>query len=264
MALVYGLSTAIGGWAAQGWGTRSEPLRVEVRFHGTAWPFLGRFTAGAAISVAIGLVWSLPIGAVVMLAAVFGFSMGLHVWLRAPTDVTRASSPAMSLGQDRVAALAFAVSVALAIGLFYAFAIALSQPHSHLGAVQDPFHLIRALPAGAVSALFGWFSLRHVGAASYGLAGFVVGGLAMSHHISLGQGLAAGAVFGLAIGVTATFSRAWGAYQLCRVWLALRGRTPLRLSRFLADAHRRGVLRQAGAVFQFGHARLRDRLAGGP
>lgn len=262
MAMVYGLSTAVGGCAAQGWGTRSGPLRVEVRFRGTARPFLGRFAIGVAISVAIGLVWLLPVGAVVLLAAVFGFGMGLHVWLTAPTEVTRASSPATTHSQDRVATLAFAVSVALAIGLFYAFAIALSQPHSNLGAVRDPFHLVRALPAGLVSALFGWFSFRHVGAVSYGLAGFVIGGLAMSHHIPLGLGLAAGGVFGLAIGVTTALSRSWGAYLLCRAWLALRGQTPLRLNRFLTDAHRRGVLRQAGAVYQFRHARLRDRLTG--
>jgi hypothetical protein len=31
--------------------------------------------------------------------------------------------------------------------------------------------------------------------------------------------------------------------------------------RFLADAHRRAVLRQVGAVYQFRHARLQDNLA---
>lgn len=33
-------------------------------------------------------------------------------------------------------------------------------------------------------------------------------------------------------------------------WLALRGRLPLRLMRFLNDAHRRGVLRQSGTTYQ--------------
>jgi hypothetical protein len=33
------------------------------------------------------------------------------------------------------------------------------------------------------------------------------------------------------------------------------------LNRFLEDAHRRGVLRQAGALYQFRHASLHDRLA---
>jgi hypothetical protein len=33
---------------------------------------------------------------------------------------------------------------------------------------------------------------------------------------------------------------------------------------FLADAHRRGVLRQAGAVYQFRHIELQHRLATRP
>ncbi|WP_426513177.1 BTAD domain-containing putative transcriptional regulator [Dactylosporangium sp. McL0621] len=263
-AWVYGLSTAVGGCAAQGWGARSGPSRVEVRFRGTALPFLSRFVIGVAISVVIGLVWSLQTGPVVILASAFGFGMGLHVWLEVPTEANRASSPATTYAQDRVATLAFALSVAVPIGLFYAFAISVSQPHSHLGAVADPFHLARALPAGLVSALFGWFAFRYVGAVGYGLAGFVVGGQAMAHHIPLSLGLTAGAIFGLAIGLTAALSRSWGVYQLSRAWLALHGQTPLQLNRFLQDAHRRGVLRQTGAQYQFRHTRLHDRLADEP
>lgn len=54
---------------------------------------------------------------------------------------------------------------------------------------------------------------------------------------------------------------AYCRFVLTRLALALRGRLPWRTMTFLADAHRRGVLRQAGAVYQFRHARLRDRLA---
>ncbi|SFY52717.1 NACHT domain-containing protein [Streptomyces sp. F-1] len=53
----------------------------------------------------------------------------------------------------------------------------------------------------------------------------------------------------------------WADYLLARSILAARGLMPWRLGTFLADAHRRGVLRQAGSVYQFRHARLRDRLA---
>ncbi|BBC31686.1 hypothetical protein SGFS_029800 [Streptomyces graminofaciens] len=55
---------------------------------------------------------------------------------------------------------------------------------------------------------------------------------------------------------------AWVRYTQARVWLALRGRLPWRLQGFLEDAHRRGVLRQSGGVYQFRHLELRDRLAG--
>jgi len=55
----------------------------------------------------------------------------------------------------------------------------------------------------------------------------------------------------------------WAAtgYGEARIWLYVRGRIPWRTLRFLADAHRRGVLRQTGAVYQFRHIRLQDRLA---
>jgi hypothetical protein len=41
----------------------------------------------------------------------------------------------------------------------------------------------------------------------------------------------------------------------------VRGFLPWRLVSFLQDAHRRGVLRQAGAVYQFRHIELQHRLA---
>ncbi|MFD8079211.1 NACHT domain-containing protein [Streptomyces sp. NPDC059718] len=54
---------------------------------------------------------------------------------------------------------------------------------------------------------------------------------------------------------------AWGWLLTTRLWLCLTGRLPWRLMAFLDDAHRRGVLRQAGAVYQFRHARLQEQLA---
>jgi hypothetical protein len=39
---------------------------------------------------------------------------------------------------------------------------------------------------------------------------------------------------------------------------------PWQVMRFLDDAHHRGVLRQVGAVYQFRHAQLQDRLASRP
>src|SRR5262249_13518615 len=53
----------------------------------------------------------------------------------------------------------------------------------------------------------------------------------------------------------------WGVFALAQLWLAATWRLPWRLTRFLRDAHDLGILRQSGAVYQFRHARLRDRLA---
>jgi tetratricopeptide (TPR) repeat protein len=63
--------------------------------------------------------------------------------------------------------------------------------------------------------------------------------------------------------------RASREYTDARIWLAARRRLPWRTMAFLADARRRGVLRQVGAAYQFRHARLREqagewRLARGP
>jgi hypothetical protein len=54
---------------------------------------------------------------------------------------------------------------------------------------------------------------------------------------------------------------AWGRWLVATSWLRLHGRLPSSLMEFLEDAHRRGVLRQSGGVYQFRHARLQARLA---
>ncbi|AKN74688.1 hypothetical protein QR97_37705 [Streptomyces sp. PBH53] len=58
---------------------------------------------------------------------------------------------------------------------------------------------------------------------------------------------------------------AYGRYTVARTWLALRGdRPPRRLMRFLDEAHRRGVLRQNGAHYEFAHRDVQERLAREP
>jgi len=56
---------------------------------------------------------------------------------------------------------------------------------------------------------------------------------------------------------------AWPRYIEARFRLFLRRRLPWRTLPFLADARRRGVLRQVGAAYQFRHIRLQEQLAGG-
>jgi hypothetical protein len=73
-------------------------------------------------------------------------------------------------------------------------------------------------------------------------------------------GLAVGIAGGLAVGVGGGLGGAWVRFTLARVILAMTRRAPWSLMSFLDDAHRRGVLRQVGGVYQFRHARLQDRL----
>lgn len=65
----------------------------------------------------------------------------------------------------------------------------------------------------------------------------------------------------IATGMVWLLDHQWPWYQLRRTQLACRGRIPWRLMTFLRDAHRLGILRQVGSVYQFRHARLQDRLA---
>jgi hypothetical protein len=98
----------------------------------------------------------------------------------------------------------------------------------------------------------------------FGFLGGLGGGLAsavLSGRLALT--LVGGLLCGLALGLWyANTETAWGRFVLVRCWLALRRRLPWRLMSFLTDAHKqRGVLRQAGAVYQFRHVDLQRRLA---
>ncbi|WP_433521636.1 hypothetical protein ACQPZ2_30645 [Nocardia pseudovaccinii] len=70
-------------------------------------------------------------------------------------------------------------------------------------------------------------------------------------------------VVGLVVGLVFVFMQepAWFGFVVTTRWLALKGRLPWRTHRFLDDAHRLGLLRTAGAVYQFRHAELQDHLA---
>lgn len=67
----------------------------------------------------------------------------------------------------------------------------------------------------------------------------------------------------LPMGPVAVCLSAWGRLLVARTWLSITGQLPWRLMTFLSDAHRRGVLRQSGALYQFRHLQLQQRLAAG-
>jgi DNA polymerase III delta prime subunit len=78
---------------------------------------------------------------------------------------------------------------------------------------------------------------------------------ALVHALGFGIGYALGDRY-QGIGATA-----WGRYMVAKAWLALQGRLPWRLMGFLGDVHKHELLRQVGAVYQFRHVRLQERLA---
>ena len=143
-----------------------------------------------------------------------------------------------------------ALEVGLPVGLGLGLVLGLVRP------VEQPPSPASSLGANRL------VSLYTVVAGSLGFA------LVFAFFSVLGGGLSAaggGAVVGLIGGLPLALGMAaahpWTGYRLAHVSLALRGRLPWRLLAFLEDAHQRGVLRQVGAVYQFRHARLQDRLA---
>ncbi|MEU7146089.1 hypothetical protein ABZ942_42070 [Nocardia sp. NPDC046473] len=68
-----------------------------------------------------------------------------------------------------------------------------------------------------------------------------------------------GAAVGLAAGIYS--EPAWISFLISTRILWLRGKLPWRTRSFLDDAHRIGLLRTAGMVYQLRHAELQDRLA---
>jgi hypothetical protein len=94
-----------------------------------------------------------------------------------------------------------------------------------------------------------------------GLAFAVITGCTLAY----GFGLAGASVYGLTAGLVFGFAvNRWPWFCLARITLAIRGQTPWRLLAFLDGAHRQGILRQDGGVYQFRHARLQEHLAARP
>jgi hypothetical protein len=88
-------------------------------------------------------------------------------------------------------------------------------------------------------------------------------GLLDSSEVGLADAAVTGVGVALGDGLGCVFSlTAWGQWAvLARIWLPLTGKLPWSVLAFLDDAHQRGVLRQAGAIYQFRHSRLQDYLA---
>jgi hypothetical protein len=76
---------------------------------------------------------------------------------------------------------------------------------------------------------------------------------------SMAMGLGFGLVSGLLVGPVQ--EPAWLGFVVVSRWLAFRSKLPWKMMGFLDDAHRLGLLRTAGSVYQFRHAELQDYLA---
>lgn len=132
-------------------------------------------------------------------------------------------------------------------GLAVGLAVGLEGVPSQLAVVATPLAILRLDHRAALATVL--------------VVGLGVG-IAFGLGFPLGSGFAVGLASGLAFGlVISMLKTAWPSYLLIRVWLASHHRLPWALMGFLADAHRRGVLRQVGAFYQFRHIELQHQLA---
>ncbi|MFK0265874.1 NACHT domain-containing protein [Streptomyces angustmyceticus] len=225
-------------------GAPREPSRVRIQIFGgtrqTRAKVVPRLLLGLGFGVPVALVLVLVDRCVV---APLGFDDGLDGGL--------------------VGALLFPVEVGLGAGLVLGLMAWLEAP-VEIGSAVSAADLLSTNRKNVVFHMLVWMLVMGVPAGlGFGLVPGPVGGLMPGPVRGLLAGLVFGieAAFGGGLGYGLSFT-AWGQWvALARMWLPLTGRLPWAVIAFLDDAHRRGVLRQAGAVYQFRHARLQDHLA---
>jgi NACHT domain len=234
---------------------------------GLAAGLVAAIVAGSVVWVIAGLIYGLAVAAVALILVsvkafeerppLGGFKYrspgagSLAAGLICAAILTLALGVAADTTDGKDAGIATAISVGLASVLLVVTAAGLKVVPFDLTAAAAPRTILARdrLTVIAIGVSGGLASATIIALFAGFLSGRVVASLMM------------GLVSFLAVGIVITMTRgAWASWGLTRIWLAIRGRLPWRLTAFLADAHERGVLRQAGAVYQFRHAELQQRL----
>lgn len=189
-----------------------------------------------------------PIGAVAGLVGILGLVAGdgllAGLWVGQPGGILKL------LVQEFLPGLIGVLGVALVVGLVAGLMAWCSTP----------------VDTDAADGTATLLKINRTGVLLQALAFALMGALGLGAVDALVQGAVLGTLFGvmggLTIGVCGAFSiTAWGQWVVfARIWLPLTGRMPWAVAAFLDDACGRGVLRQAGAAYQFRHARLQGRM----
>ncbi|WP_234429206.1 helix-turn-helix transcriptional regulator [Streptomyces sp. AV19] len=238
--IVYWFAVAPGNAAVAPSGARIKVFGRGARIRRRTAP---RFVAGLLCGLAFGVCYGFVHGAV-----------NSALWHGDLPDALRAG-----LGDGIGFGLVFALGAGPTFGL-----LALCETPLDIRSAVNPAGLLRANRLTVIAQLLVW-------APAFGLlvgfgAGWVMrpvsallGPLPWSPTAALQLGVTSGlgGSLGYALALTA-----WGQWVVfARIWLPLTGRLPWSVVAFVEDAYRRGVLRQAGAVYQFRHARLQEHLA---
>ncbi|MGW7491931.1 NACHT domain-containing protein [Streptomyces sp. NPDC054786] len=213
-------------------GAPREPSRVRIQIFGAT----RQRRAKVVPRFLLGLGFGLPVALVLVLVdrcvvAPLGFDDGLDAGL--------------------MGALLFPLEVGLGAGLAFGIMAWLEVPMDISSAVSAA-DLLSTNRKNAAFQMLVWMLVIGLPA-----------GLGLGLMSGPVRGLLAGLVFGIGGGLGCGLSlTAWGQWvALSRMWLPLTGRLPWAVIAFLDDAHQRGVLRQAGAVYQFRHAQLQDHFS---
>ncbi|MCG5446157.1 hypothetical protein NIE79_004724 [Micromonospora sp. NIE79] len=242
-------------------------------------PVLMAALIAGPVGAVTGVGWLLPIMAGVLIMGVAASGRLRPLWPHGYPPYTRVTF--RNRKQRRIERIVLALAYGGAGG-FLTGLITTTWPGTTAGRL---LHLLTAVAAGLVYGLAtvvlpAWrpalptrrvtptttlgHNRRIVAAAAcqHALTGGAVLALAATliHTSPVTTGLTAAIVYGATAGLVAG-GWGWIRFRLTHARLALRGWLPWRLHRFLADAHRRGVLRRAGPVYQFRHAILQDHLA---
>lgn len=273
------------------WQLHSALAPGTRRVIGVLLEILTGFVAGLGVAIGVGL----EVGVVAGLAG--GFSAGLvavppshpgHVNLRIrgrsrlfgrklllglAVGITTGSGALLTFGSAAWLGAGFPASLEMVLKVGFGAGLGVGIGFGIMAWVNTPTDTIRSPSPGYALRSDRVLSTFRIAVETLGaglVAGLVTGPPGFGLPVGLAWGIAAGLGGGFAVGLAGRFvgrfqtglaASAWGWFLLTRSWLALRGRLPWRLMRFLDDAHRRGVLRQAGATYQFRHARLQDSLA---
>ncbi|MEU4740345.1 NACHT domain-containing protein [Actinosynnema sp. NPDC023658] len=147
----------------------------------------------------------------------------------------------------------YGLSAGLVVGLGIAVAVALRFGFASSAELSHPSSPRWTMARDRIAVWTGSLVLAVV----FGAAAGLVFGPNQSGMVGLG--LTCGLLLGFTLSV---LHLRWWWFTVARIWLALRGKLPWELMVFLEDARKLGVLRQAGAAYQFRHALVQDRLAG--
>lgn len=247
-------------------GAALEPSRVHIQVSGGTEKnrarFLPRFGSGFAMGFVFGnAAWLVVIGAVWFLVQ---FLPGL-----VSGPVSELVRPLVSGLNGLRYGLQYGFVYGLMAGLVFGL-IARFEASVDIRTVATPIGLLRLnrttilfqfLVWGVVGVLVGvlggglWFQFMDGLVAPDGVSDRRVG-----YGIADGLVLGLVGVFGGGLGYGLSLT-AWGQWLIvARIWLPLTGRLPWAVTAFLEDANRRGVLRQAGAVYRFRHAQLQAHL----